>query len=220
MRLLSDSSVGRPSLELSEDQLATVIDLICSGTAQARQLLTTGMLEVPMTILVKKAMRQIKRELGLTNLEITGEHELLDIENDDPKTRGRIDIILKFLHQFGDEEAYLAVECKRVAFGDTSLNQRYVTEGVNRFVTGRYATGHHWGVMLGYVLKLPAADIISKIDGRIREACGENAKLSETTFTHAQSISMHSGVLPQGSTGHVINLLHIFVDMTPAAASA
>ena len=59
-----------------------------------------------MTNIVRKAMKQKKRELGLTNLEIRGEYEIDDMATTDPMILGRIDIILQFLHQFGDEEAY------------------------------------------------------------------------------------------------------------------
>jgi hypothetical protein len=211
MRLSPELPVGRPSFDLSEDQLATVVDLLCRGVAAARPLLQAGMLEVPITNQVKKTMRRLKKELGLSNLEITGEFELLDLSNDDP------DIILRFLHQFGDEEAYLSVECKRVGNGESALNQRYVTRGVDRFVTGQYATGHHWGMMLGYVLRLPSAALVQGINARIRATYGESAKLDDLD-AHADALSVHSGVLTQGTGGHVIRLMHIFVDTTPAAA--
>lgn len=219
MHLSPDLPVGRPSFDLSEDQLATVVDLLCRGVAAARPLLEPGMLEVPITIHVKKAMRRLKKELGLSNLEITGEFELLDLSNDEAEVIGRIDIILSFLHQFGDEEAYLGVECKRVGHGESGLNQRYVTQGVNRFVTGQYASGHHWGMMLGYVLRLPSADLVKGIDARIRATYGEAAKLADLE-AHADALSAHSGDLAQGTTGHVIRLMHIFVDTTPAGALA
>lgn len=218
MHLSPDLPVGRPSFALSEDQLATVVDLLCRGVAAARPLLTPGMLEVPITLHVKKAMRRLKKELGLSNLEITGEFELLDLGNDDPEVLGRIDIVLRFLHQFGDEEAYLGIECKRVGHGESALNQRYVTQGVDRFVTGQYATGHHWGMMLGYVLKLPSAAMVNGIDARIRSTYGEAAKLNDVD-PHAGALSLHSGELTQGAGGHVIRLMHIFVDATPAAAA-
>lgn len=216
MHLSSDLPVGRPSFDLSEDQLATVVDLLCRGVAAARPLLEAGMLEVPITNHVKKAMRRLKKELGLSNLEITGEFELLDLSNDDPEVLGRIDIILRFLHQFGDEEAYLGVECKRVGHGESDLNQRYVTRGVDRFVTGQYASGHHWGMMLGYVLRLPSAALVKGIDKRIRAAYGEAAKLDDLD-ARADALSLHSGDLAQGAAGHVIRLMHVFVDTTPAA---
>lgn len=215
--LAPDLPIGRPSLDLSEDQLATVVDLLCRGVAAARPLLQPGTLEVPITIHVKKAMRRLKKELRLSNLEIMGEFEVLDLSTDDPEVLGRIDIILRFLHQFGDEDAYLGVECKRVGHGESTLNQRYVTQGVNRFVTGQYATGHHWGMMLGYVLRLPSAALVAGIDARIRATYGESAKL-EDLDAHADALSMHSCELAQGTGGHIIRLTHIFVDTTPAAA--
>ena len=219
MHLSPDLPVGRPSFALSEDELATVVDLLCQGVAAARSLLTPGMLEVPITLHVKKAMRRLKKELGLSNLEITGEFELLDMGNNDPEVLGRIDIVLRFLHQFGDEEAYLGVECKRVGAGEAALNQLYVTKGVDRFVTGQYGAGHYRGVMLGYVLKLPSAVLVEGIDVRIRATYGEDAKLVDLD-PHTESLSMHEGSLLQGPTGHVIRLTHVFVDATPAAAAS
>jgi hypothetical protein len=218
MHLSPDLPLGRPSFDLSEDQLATVVDLLCRGVVAARPLLTAGMLEVPITILVRKAMRRLKKELGLSNLEVSGEVELLDLGNDDPEILGRIDIVLRFLHQFGDDDAYLGVECKRVGHGEHDLNRRYVTKGVERFVTGQYAAGHHWGMMLGYVLKLPCAPTVAHIDTRIRATYGESAQLS-ATVSHAHALSMHSGELTQKSTGHTIRLMHIFIDTTPAASA-
>lgn len=217
MQLSPDLPVGRPSFSLSEDELATVVDLLCQGVAAARPLLTPGMLEVPITIHVKKAMRRLKKALGLSNLEITGEFELLDVESNDPEVLGRIDIVLRFLHQFGDEEAYLGVECKRVGAGEATLNQRYVTQGVDRFATGKYGAGHHCGVMLGYVLKLPSDDLVAGIDARIRATYGDVAQLTNLA-THAEALSMHEGSLMQGGAGHVIRLTHVFVDTTPACS--
>lgn len=215
MHLAPDQPIGRPSFELSEDQLATVINLLCVGTAEARKSVTPGMLEVPITTRVRKAMLRVKKALGLTNLEIGGEFELLDPTTTDSEVEGRIDITLKFLHQFGDEEAYLAVECKRLAAGDTTLNRKYVTQGVDRFVTGQYAQGHHWGMMLGYLLELPVSPVVDEINRRIEDTYGSTATL-EAISAHAEALSMHTGALAQGTVGHIIRLLHIFVDMTPA----
>ena len=86
-------------------------------------------------------MRRLKQQLSLTNLEIVGEFELLNMSNDDPEVLGRIDITLKFLHQFGDEEAYVGVESKRVADGDSTLSQRYVAQGVYSADWGGVETG-------------------------------------------------------------------------------
>lgn len=218
MRLSPDMPIGRPSFELSDDELATVIDLLCRGAAAARPFLTPGMLEVPITLLIKKAMRRLKKEFGLSNLEIMGEYEILDPDHDAAEVLGRIDIALRFLHQFGDEEAYLGVECKRVGAGENTLNQRYVTQGVHRFATGQYGLGHHRGLMFGYVLQLPCATLVDSINARICARYGTDSKLISLP-PHEESLAIHEGNLAQGTSGHVIRLTHVFVDTTPAAST-
>jgi hypothetical protein len=207
-------AVGRP-FDLSQDEVATVVDLLCCGSAEARQLVTPGMLEVPITTHVKKAMRRFKRRLGLTNLQIAGEFEVLDIDDNDPSVKGRIDIVFQFLHQFGNEDAFLAVECKRVSPDDHTLNRRYVTQGVTRFASEQYGPGHHWGILLAYVLRLPAPDLVAVIDGHIRQRYGQASQLTPVD-KHRDALEMHSGTVPRLTSGRVIRLLHIFVDMTPA----
>ncbi len=213
--LTPDVPYGSPAFALSDDQIATVLDLVCRGAHAARPHLTPGMLEVPITSVVRKTIRREKQTLGLTNLQIHGEHELDNMATNDPSILGRIDIIMQFLHQFGDEDAYVAVECKRVRPGDSTLNGRYVSEGVDRFVTGKYAAGHEWGFMLGYILALPAQDVVDFIDSRIRKVYGKPAALQPEP-SHPQSLAVLTGVLVQGEDHH-IRLKHVFVDMLPAA---
>jgi hypothetical protein len=213
--LTPDVPFGLPAFALSDDQIATVVDLVCRGCEAARPNITPGMLEVPTTIVVRKAMRRVKKTLGLTNLQVRGEVEIENMATNDPALLGRIDITLQFLHQFGNEDAYVAVECKRVRAGDTTLNGSYVAKGVDRFVTSQYATGHDWGFMLGYVLALPASDVVDAVDARIRKAYGEAAGLTPET-AHALSLAVLEGAVIQNNN-HVIRLKHIFVDMLPAA---
>jgi hypothetical protein len=213
--LTPDVPFGFPAFALSDDQIATVLDLVCRGCDAARPDLTPGMLEVPTTVVVRKAMRRVKKSLGLTNLQVRGEVELEDMATTDPTLLGRIDITLQFQHQFGDEDAYVAVECKRVRAGDAALNGSYVAKGVERFVNGQYATGHDWGFMLGYVLALPASDVVDAIDARIRKTYGETAALTAEA-AHALSLAILEGALKQ-SSNHTIRVKHIFVDMLPAA---
>jgi hypothetical protein len=213
--LTPDVPFGQPAFALSADQIATVLNLICRGAREARVELTPGMLELGTTLIVRKAMRRVKKTLELTNLEIRGEHELEDMATTDAAILGRIDITLKFLHQFGNEDAYVAIECKRVGAKHSILNVRYVSMGVDRFVTGKYAAGHDWGFMLGYVLALPVGKVVQAVDKRLRKTYGEAAKLAAEE-AHAMSLAVLEGTLSQRG-GHTIRLKHIFVDMTPAA---
>lgn len=213
--LTPDVPYGTPAFALSEDQIATVLDLVCRGADEARPHVTPGMLEVPTTVVVRKAMRRVKRALGFTNLQIRGEHELEDMSTTDPTILGRIDITLEFLHQFGDEDAYVAVECKRVRPGDSTLNGSYVINGVHRFVTGKYAAGHEWGFMLGYVLGTPVKDVVDFVDARLRKVYGAPAALVPDT-PHPASLAVLESALVQNGT-HKIRLKHVFVDMLAAA---
>ena len=210
-----DVPYGSPAFALSDDQIATVVDLVCRGAQAARSDVTAGMLEVPITSVVRKAMRRVKKALGLTNLQIQGEHELDNMATNDPGILGRIDIVLQFLHQFGDEDAYVAIECKRVRPGDATLNRRYVRCGLDRFVRGKYAAGHEWGFMLGFMLALPAKDVIDDVDLRIRKVYGELAALQPEP-SHPQSLAVLAGILLQ-SGNHHIRMKHVFVDMLTAA---
>jgi hypothetical protein len=213
--LTTDTPLGRPGFSLSADQIATVVDLVCQGAYEARANIAPGMLEVPTTRIVRKQMRRVKKALGLTNLQIVGEHELDDMTTSAPDIAGRIDIILQFMHQFGDEDAYIAVECKRVRAGDSALNRAYVTMGVDRFVTGQYAAGHAWGFMLGYVIGLPVDDIVAYVDDRIRNSYGDRATL-DTLTPHCHALAVCENELVQAGS-HPIRLKHVFVDMLIAA---
>src|SRR5882672_5122686 len=81
--LTPDVPFGQPAFGLSADQIATVLDLVCRGVKEAQPDIKAGMLEVPTTIVVRKAMRRVKKHLELTNLEIRGEHELEDMTTTD-----------------------------------------------------------------------------------------------------------------------------------------
>jgi hypothetical protein len=213
--LAPDIPFGQPAFALSEDQIATVLDIVCRGADAARADIVSKMLEVPITVIIRKAMRRVKRDLGLTNLQIRGEHELENMATTDGAILGRIDITLQFLHQFGNEDAYVAIECKRVAASQATLNANYVSKGVNRFVTGQYSAGHECGFMLGYVIELPAEKIVQSIDKHMCDTYGQGSKLSPIQ-AHSLSLALLEGVVTQ-SDGHVIKLRHIFVDMLPAA---
>jgi hypothetical protein len=214
--LTPDVPFGQPAFALSADQIATVLDLVCRGAQEAQPHITSGMLEVPTTIVVRKAMRRVKKTLELTNLEIRGEHELENMATTDADILGRIDITLKFLHQFGNEDAYVAIECKRVGASLSDLNAKYVSNGVDRFVTGQYGSDHEWGFMLGYVLALPVQEVVSAIDSKLEKTYGAAAKLT-TEAAHTLSLAILEGALTQNN-GHTMRIKHVFVDMTSAAA--
>lgn len=218
MQLTPDLPVGAPPFQLSEDEIATVVDLTCQGAKAARAELIAGEWEVPITIKVRKAMRKAKKALGLTNLEVRGEVEVDDMGKPDASIKGRIDISLKFARQFGDEDDYVAIECKRVGAGSafSGLNGAYVTDGLIRFTNGQYATGHAHGFMLGFVLAGPVVKIVKTIDARAQKDFGTSAALSALP-DHRDALAIHHNSVVQAASGETISIRHLFVDMEPAA---
>ena len=82
-----------------------------------------------------------------------------------------------------DRERYLAYECKRLNVIESgqwrSLATRYVTRGVTRFVSGKYAADLPVGCMLGYVM-----------DGNLTVA---RAKLRAAFASHREKIALEWG---------------------------
>jgi hypothetical protein len=215
--LAADTPVGRPSFALAEDQRATVVDLLCRGAKSAAALATPGMLEVPLTRLVRKCMRRVKSERGIGGVHVRGEHELDNMESDDPDILGRIDLTLQFLHQFDDEDAYVAIEAKRVGAGEATLNQRYVTEGVDRYVQGRYSPRHTWGFMLAFVLKPPVEKPIDGINRHLVQGYGKAARMTPVD-KHPDALAVQQSCVTQRLVPtHEIRLTHVFMDMSAAA---
>ncbi len=203
----SNRPQGRPAFRLAQDQVATIVDLLCRGARRARRFLEWGMLEPQITKHVRRAMQHVKLELSLTNLEIHREY----VVDGDSQIEGRIDIVVRFLHQFGNEDAYVAVECKKVAAYDSNLNGKYVTTGVARFVSGKYAKDHERAFMLGYVLALPIDNILDYLDQRMQGLWGLTAGFSQE-FSSPSALAVRSNKVLQCSV-HEIRLTHVFVDM-------
>lgn len=62
---------------------------------------------------------------------------------------GLIDI--KILYTWNDE-TYLTMECKRITSTENSLALKYIRNGINRFASSKYSSGHAFGVVTGYVI--------------------------------------------------------------------
>ena len=206
---------GKPDIVLSEDQIVTAMELVCCGADEARQHLEPSMREPQITRSVRNAALRIKRRRRLTGIQILGEVELDDTSATGAQIQGRLDLMIQFSAQFGNEEEYLAVECKRVAAGDAHLNRLYVTEGVKRFATGKYSMGHRWAIMLGYVLVLPVNQVVTDIDKRLVQDYGTSARLRAAIIQPETALSVYDGDLKQGHSNS-IRLKHVFVDMVPA----
>ena len=211
----SDLSYGTPVIVLSEDQIATAIELVCCGADEARKHLAPSMREPQITRFVRNAALRIKQRRRLAGIQVLGEVELDDTSTAGAQIQGRLDLMIQFSTQFGYEGEYLAVECKRVAAGDADLNRLYVREGVNRFATGKYSMGHRSAIMVGYVLLLPVSEVVADIDKRLVKDYGPDARLRAAITQPETALGVYDGELKQYPSNS-IRLKHVFVDMVPA----
>lgn len=98
---------------------------------------------------------EIRRHIdGRHKWLVQREHQLLPVdEKGEIKEKPRIDIAVFFTRE---QKVYIAYECKRlhVRFpsGFSDLADRYVNDGMMRFLSGKYAPGLLFGVVLGYVM--------------------------------------------------------------------
>ena len=106
---------------------------------------------------------------------IEPQHKLLDSDtHGDVVTKGFIDFALFFTL---DQETYIAYECKRlnVQFpsGSQTLADKYVDEGMMRYVSAQYAQDLPFGVMIGYVLDSDILKAVDAVKQQIKKKTGK-----------------------------------------------
>jgi len=124
-------------------------------------------------------LRQQKRARALP-FQIDREVPIDD--QDASADQGRLDIRFMTGH---DEDIYLAFECKRLRIKDDkgvrrSLSSEYISEGMMRFVDGKYSTSVKVGGMLGYILDGNHLRAVSSIGRLVHAKCTE-LKLQQGT---------------------------------------
>lgn len=106
-------------------------------------------------------IRSIMLEEYLDDDKVRDDHGMLDYsftpetqENYDGKGNyiGRADIKIKLKTDFDKRSAYYIIECKRID-GTFELNNKYIKEGVARFVTQKYSSYYGKNIMIGFVIK-------------------------------------------------------------------
>ncbi len=116
---------------------------------------------------------------------------LLDKEVDE-KT-GRVDLKIKDINDFENYKAYYIIECKRLD-GKSTLNNHYITNGVDRFLTGYYSSYYGLNAMLGF--------IVEKID------IDENLNKMSISLNSIESNKLYS------SNHSSLKLFHLMMDFS------
>ena len=130
---------------------------------------------------------------------------------------GRTDIMVISNDYFRDTQAYHIIECKRID-GSTSLNRKYVSEGVARFISTtqkqKYSSYYSRNIMFGYVIKtidIPSnTEKIVDMQSRILEdtITGDFALLHKDDSHYYVYSSKYQ---PDAS---LIELVHLFYDFS------
>jgi hypothetical protein len=116
----------------------------------------------------------------LKNIDFRRAHSPLakyHFDKESSENNGRADIRILQIDPYINDEAYYIIECKRLdndkQTGKTGLNGKYISNGIARFVSGKYTTYNHTAGMIGFV--------VSKMD--IHENVKFINKLLNETFT-------------------------------------
>lgn len=86
---------------------------------------------------------------------------------------GRADIRIKLKTDFDKHSAYYIVECKRID-GTSTLNEKYVKDGVARFVTQKYSSYYGKNIMIGFVVKKIALSMNAQKIENIQNASADS----------------------------------------------
>ena len=148
---------GAIFLEVVPDFCATILQTLAGGwtVVSSDSRMRAGTPEVQVTELLRKGMREvvnaragsIPRMIVLPGTESLSHSAL-------PRPDGLTDIPICFpdvVEACFEHDPHAVIECKRVAGGDRALCRLYVTEGIDRFVTGKYSGGHAIAFMCGYL---------------------------------------------------------------------
>ncbi len=149
----AEDPLGEPSLGIEFAAMCALVEIVAAASKRlATDQKCKHMLEPQLNPRFLAALITEKTRRGL-HLRFEGDGATWT-EDDPPKKIGEVDIKVMFAHSWRDEDSYLGLECKRLGQAPRlrRLFGRYVSEGVMRFVTGKYSRGHRWGMMVGYVI--------------------------------------------------------------------
>jgi hypothetical protein len=98
--------------------------------------------------------QSIRDELGLNDFLFKTETASID---KDYNEKGYSDIeIIDLIGSKKSTKAYYTIECKRIddtnAHYKNSLNNKYINEGINRFIDEKYSTHHKVNGMIGFIV--------------------------------------------------------------------
>ena len=157
MTVRSEHPPDTERIDVGRDAYAMILVVIMDGWTFAIEQgwLAPDMGEIPITERLRDGMRTVVGDRKRWRIAIRSGTETRS-EAGVLKPDGRTDISVFFpsmFERYDEHDHHAIIECKRVADDDSALCRLFVREGVNRFVEGKYSSGHAAGFMIGYVVR-------------------------------------------------------------------
>ncbi|UCI06119.1 hypothetical protein [Mesorhizobium sp. B1-1-8] len=149
------------------------------------------------------------------HIEHQGELPIVDADGRVVAFR-RLDIRILFSQQVGRRGDYLCIECKYLEADNRRFDDEYVTEGVDRIVTGAYARGHGFAVMAGLERVGPITRTVENINERLTQRYGSDQGLKPAPRWRLGSA--HESEHAQAGGPHRIVLVHVFWPVVSTAS--
>lgn len=174
MRLPQAETHGdRRFVALAPEIAATVLRTVEAGWARALALpdVTRDRWEVDLTERLRDSMRLALEDLPWrgTMVVLSGTQSRSRPEVLRPDGLTDIPLIwIDLFRTFEEHDPHAIVECKRIAHTDPDLCNDYISEGIDRFRTGKYSLNHAVAFMVGYVLDGTEQTAVVAINKRLR----------------------------------------------------
>lgn len=146
----------------------------------------------------------IREELGLSEYLFKTETAFID-ENYNENGYSDLEVI-DLIGSKKSTDAYYIIECKRIddvnPHYQNSLNNKYINEGINRFIEEKYPTHNNVNAMLGFVVK----------DIDIKNNCNHFADFKHYKFIEDFEYSYRSNHITK--TNKKITLYHLMLNFS------
>ncbi len=163
-------------------------------------------------IIVEEYLQKQRKTYNMQNYYFTRE----ELENYDAETGeyiGRVDIRILLKSGFKKENAYYIAECKRLD-GTETLNEKYVREGIARFVTEKYISYQGANFMLGYIVKsINIPNVVKDIE-RIQNLDAEKRMHAEFNHLEKDGVADRYECMYKTLCSDTIVLRHLFLDLS------
>lgn len=159
----------------------------------------------------------VRCTIGLSDVPIRFLPEVPENYDADTNTYiGRTDIRVFSSNWLSNPNDYYIVECKRLD-GTQSLNQKYVDEGICRFVgnTPKYSSYNNQNIMLGFVVKdIDCSVVISTITDIHSKKIGSIIAQNITPIVNANDYYLCESIYT-----NQLSLSHIFYNISSVISS-